>query len=1487
MEVLKRIGRILLKSTGILLLLVFMLLIALYFAVQTSSFQTWAAQKATNYLSDQLGTKVSIGKVKLVFFKSVQLEEVFIEDRQKDTLLHGGSMELRISGLDYQKQTLNLDEIKLKNTTVKLQKYRADSVFNFQFIVDYFSSPSSSSPKKAWQIGYGDLVLDNVNFAYRNSHHDLKVSTNMNFNNIYAQNVSGKLNGFVQDKDTFYMNIHQLKAREQCGFTINELSSEVKISEKLLQCEKLRIRTPQSYINGDLKFDYQTWDDYNDFVNKVKLKAEFKDSTHIHSSDIAAFAPELNGLKETLYLKGKVNGYVSDLNLSDATLKYRQFTEFNGDLTISGLPDIDNCYLHFKTPRLATNYKDLVQLFAYPFSENKRLKIPSVLAKLGTVAYKGTFDGLLNDFTTYGSFSTALGTVYSDLSVQLGKRATDVKYHGKIKTRQFNIGALAGLRDIGALSLDTRIKGKGLSLNDLDADVEGKILSFNYKGYSYKDVVMNGSFQNKIFNGLLDSKDPNANFDFNGNIDFNNRIPKLDFISTINAINPRVLKLVTAGDTGVLSSQVLINLNGDDINNLSGEINFDDTQYKTKDKTYKLSTFDLQIDQGTPVKKIKLNSAYLNALVEGKFNLNTIEPAFNHFLSAYYPTFIKRENPKAIYTDAFDFKINVKKFNTINELFLPDLMMSPGTQITGNFDASKKAFNVLMLSDTIAYKGVKCTQMRIRTSEEYDVISATLEGNRLGLTDSLGFSNFNLCLNSRDRNTKYNFEWDNKKRPDNYRGELTGQVVFNNSNIYITCDTAYAVIKDTTWNLARSNPSIIDTAGNVVLNPLLFRNGGQLINLQGKLSNNPSDVLSINTKDFNLEQLNPFLSAYKLKLSGVLNGSVNLYNTLKNIAFSSDLDLSRLKINDNLIGQLVVKNNYNPEQKQLELEGYTTLGFMDEEGKPMKNLGFKGFYYLDKKEESLNIDISATPLNLRLLNPILKDILTINTGMISGTGNIHGTPDKPLMEGKFNLFKSNIKVDYTNVSYEITGPINVYPDQINFDELKMKELGSKGAVKQGTVSGNIFHSNFSRIQIDYDINYRNMLVLNTTEKENKDFYGKVYGSGNIGLYGFLNDIHMRIVDTTKRNTRFFLPLDGPAEVGDNNFIRFVKRDTLVKNVEEKFNGFNLDMDIIATPDAQVQIIFDKKTGDVLNAQGYGNLNLTINTLGKFDMFGDYTITDGDYLFTLENVISKKFDIDAGSIIKWSGSPYNADIDIIASYKQRASVAPLMPPGDSTISAKRRVPVDCKLKMSERLLTPKLTFAIDLLSLDDNTKSKINSVLQDEVELNRQVFSLLLFKTFIPPVIYNQSGGVTGLGAASASGADLLNSTVSNLLSGLTDQVQIGFNYRPGNQLNSDEVDLALSKQLFDDRLIIDGNIGVNNNQARNSNNLIGDVNIEYKLTPDGKFRVKGFNRSNDNTQITTTGGAFTQGVGVAYREEFETFKQLYKRYLEKLRPSKP
>jgi hypothetical protein len=379
---------------------------------------------------------------------------------------------------------------------------------------------------------------------------------------------------------------------------------------------------------------------------------------------------------------------------------------------------------------------------------------------------------------------------------------------------------------------------------------------------------------------------------------------------------------------------------------------------------------------------------------------------------------------------------------------------------------------------------------------------------------------------------------------------------------------------------------------------------------------------------------------------------------------------------------------------------------------------------------------------------------------------------------------------------------------------------------------------------------------------------------------------MEINMKTNGGTRFVIPLDGPSEMSNNEFIQFVSKDTVKKVKPISKSNISLDFNLEATSDAEVQLIFDEKSGDVIKARGDGNLHMKINSKGKFDMFGDYVLSTGDYLFTLENFVTKKFEIEKGSSIKWNGNVYKANIDIVANYKQRASIKPLFP-NDSASNYNKRFPVDCKLYMKDKLTSPDIEFGIELPTIDESTRTLVKNLLVDPNELNRQVFSLLLLRSFVTPIAVTGGSGVNAGGAMAATGSEMLSNKISSWLNGVTKDVDIGVNYRPGDALSNEELDLALSKQLFNNRLTIDGNLGVNNNSANskttNNSNLIGDVTVELKLTESGKYRVKGFNRSNDNTQVLNSGGPFTQGVGIFYREEFESLNELYRRYLGKVK----
>jgi len=1484
-----KITRILWKTVLFSLLVIVILCSLAFVAVQSETVQTWSAKKLTAYLSKELNANISIDRVKISLISNVTLEGIFVSDKHHDTLISGKSITVDVSGFNYKAHHLNLDEVVLTDTKVKLLKYKNEEDWNFQYLADYFASKDTTdidTTKSPWTISYGALKLNNVDFTYRLLKDTNKVVQNMNYHNIHASNIYGTFTDIDFKGDTIFAQINHLKAKEQCGIDIQNLTTKAKVSSSELRCDSLYLKTNNSLVKGNLQFKYDHWGDYEDFINKVYIKANLKDSTYLNFKDIAYFAEDINGFEETIYLKGKVRGFVNDLSGSDMKLSYRNNTQFVGDISITGLPDFEKSYIHFDAQKLSTSKNDLEKFPIPPFKNPTFLKLPNELSKLGVISYKGKFDGFVNNFVTYGTFKTDVGSLKTDLQVKTNKSKL-VEYSGSITTTNFNLSKLfPDVKFVGPMSLTSKVKGKGLSIDELDAQFDGIIQSIYYNNYQYNNVKIDGLFKKQIFTGFVVSRDTNANFDFNGSIDFNNKVPKMDFISTINNFDLEKTHFSTPQLDGKISSQILINLNGNSIDNLSGQINFDNTIYKNSQKTYKLSSFNLNLDQSGVVKDIRLSSNIANVQLNGKYNLSTLSDAFKQYLNDYFPTFIKTKT-RYIHNDKADLTIKVKNFTIIRELFLKDLMIAPNSLVEASFDASINYLNLKTTSDLIDYSGIKFKSNQVNINSLPKGVELNYKSKSINVTDSLSFRNPSLVFVANDRISNFNLNWDNLLSP-NYSGIVSGKAIFENTNATILFDKIKYVIEDSVWQIVKANPIVIDTSFSVLFNSLTFYNQNQLVTLDGKLSKNSNDKLDVFIQNFKLAQLNPFLKDSQFTIDGTLTGNTSVFGAFGKPILSSDNHFKDLKLNNKLIGYGEVKTEYNPEKDFISIDGFSAFA-KDFDGNLMKNIVFSGSYYPKRKDENIDIKFKAEPFDLSLLQPFLKDILTFKIGYLNGNGTVTGTLDNPQINAKLKFFKCVMIVDFLNVQYSVSGTVDIMPKQINFENLEIRDkVGNSGSVY-----GNIFHNNFKDMRIDFDINTNKLMVLNTTSANNPAYYGTAYASGNAGIYGFLDDIKMELNMKTNGGTYFYIPLDGPSEVGNNDFVRFVTKDTIKPVVKKSKSNFSLDFNLEATKDAEVQLIFDEKSGDIIKARGDGILNMKINSKGKFDMFGDYVLSTGDYLFTLEDFITKKFEIQKGSSIKWNGNVYKASIDIVANYKQRASIKPLFP-NDSLNNYNKRFPVDCKLFMKDKLTSPDITFGIELPTIDESTRSAIKSLLSDENELNRQVFSLLLLRSFVTPLALAGSGGISAGGAAAATGSEMLSNKVSNWLNGVTKDIDIGVNYRPGGALSSDELDLALSKQLFNNRLSIDGNFGVANNNTpsssatsstknNNSSNLIGDVTLEYKLSESGKYRVKGFNRSNDNTEAATSGGPFTQGVGIFYREEYESLSELYRRYISKVK----
>ena len=1466
--------------------------------LQLKSVQTALAKKATAYLSDRFHAKVDIGTVEIEFFKTIVLNDVYVEDLHKDTLVYAKAIKVNINQFNLSEQVFHIKSLSLVNATIALVKYSADEDFNYQFIIDSFESKEKKKKKENAPVDFQieEINLENSNFAYKNEH-DTLITTGINYFDIETRAINGQITNFQLDHDTIYAGIHHLSAVEKSGFILNNLSSsKVKVNSIEMNAQDLRLKTPYSEIATDLTFNYSRYRDYYDFIDKVKMKAQFNHSK-LDLCDIAYFAPELKGIHKKLIITGKATGKVNDIRGKDMLISFGELSSFAGDIALTGLPNLDETVIRLTVKNAMTSYSDLKEIPVPPFEKNEKLQISPEIKKLGKMYFKGTFTGLYNDFYAYGNFSCDLGKLSSDLSLRRDETIKKEVYKGQLKSYNFDFGKFFDIPALGKVTANVNIHGSGLTLEEVAAKLDGTINSMELNSYTYKNMEVKGDAARRIFNGELSIKDENIDLDFSGKVDFTQKRPAMDFISHLNKANLVALHFTDSTKASNLSTNLNVNVTGNTIDNLIGTMHFDNTIYKKGVETYRMKSFNLSAYEQNGTKSMLLNSDFLDASLDGVFNVRDLSISMQQLFLKYLPSFFDETiKSKKIPPQNFEYDLAFKNTSDVTSLFTPYLTISPKTSVHGRFNSAENAFTFAASAPRLSLFGYVLSDLTVNSSADKDLKLNVLT-RRLYISDSVWMNDFGITAHTYSDSVNLAINWDNKTKKVN-KGDLKAFMAVKKANSFeLMIQPSEFTINDTTWGIKRTNDVLFDST-SIFVKDLTLEHDNQMISLNGTVSEKKEDQLQLTFKNFNLSNLNGLLNPTGVKLKGTIDGQSVITDLYHNMVFSSNNEFKSFFVNDNDFGNGNVESIWDKGKEALYMHGSFTLGIVP-------NVLFSGYYYPKKKDDNIDLELNMQAIQLQIFEPFVKDYCSNLKGFMSGNVAIKGNLNSPKISGLINVNAKRITVDYLNTSYNFTHEIVIENNSFGVEGLVLKDINHHEAI----VNGKVYHTNFRNFQLDYDIEAKKFLCLNTTEINNSLYYGKAFVTGIVNVSGFIKDnilIEANVktdkisseekfgIRSTTELTKFFIPLSSTGEIGENDFITFVKKDQQVKIKEYKVKtaGLTLDFDLNVTPDAEIQLIFDQKVGDVLRTTGDGNIKLNINTNGEFKMYGDYIVEEGDYLFTLQNIINKRFYLEKGGTIKWSGIPYDADLDLKAVYKSRAALYPFFPDaynlgtttngGSQSDKYKKRVPIDLKLLMTGDLQHPEINFDIGIPTVDASTRQLVLSYINSDQEMNRQVFSLLILNSFVTPyqLANNDSGGPNALGAVGSNSTEMLSNQLSNMLSKLSKDVDVGVNYRPGNEISKKELELVLSTQLFNDKLSVDGNVGSNaNSQSSNTNNIVGEVNIEYKLTDDGKVKIKTFNRANDNNQVNISPGPYTQGLGVFYREEFDSFAELFKRYL--------
>lgn len=1555
-----------------------------YFLLQTGFVQNFIARQAANRLSRALKTEVRVSHIDLAFFNTLELKGTLVRDLNKDTLLYAGSMKVNITDWFFFKDKAELKYIGLENTLIHL--HRKDSVWNYQFLIDYFTGPPSDKKNNPIELSVKTVDLKNIRLLqqdeWRGENMGLTVSSmqletevfdlhtqtilvksltldqpifsiynytgyrpprtrtkkdsippndpahlrwNTGHWNISIQDMAVKNGAFKNDVYTerkpyhYFDGAHflwkkinsrfknlrlqndtisaaiQLSTLERSGFEVKQLKANMRFYPEAMEFNQLDIRTGKSRLKNHFAMRYRTFNDMGDFIEKVTMDGNFAEAT-IHSDDIAYFAPALANWQKQLSITGKITGSVSDLSGKKLKVTAGDNTYLNGDFSLRGLPDIDKTYIDFTANEFRTTYANAVKFFP-EIGNIKDLQ----LDKLEFLKFKGSFTGFVRDFVTYGTIETALGTITTDVNMKIPEKGM-ATYKGSLSTADFKLGTFVNTAQLGSLGFEGDVVGKGFTLNSLDASLKGNLPFIEYNGYRYSDIAVDGKLAKKLFNGNFVINDQHLEATMKGLVDLSGKIPRFDFNALIN--NANLSHLHFSKDEVDINGSFNMNFSGSTIDNFIGTARVSDASiFKNGQKISFDSLYVESAVQSNSNKTITVKSNEFEAVLAGEFNISSLPDAFQTFLNRYYPSYIAASKKKV--NNNFSFSIITRKVDDYLDMIDKRFKGFNYSTINGRLNTRENIFDVDADVPQFNYKTIAFTDVKFEGRGNYDSLSVVASIGDTYVNDSLHFPGTQVSIKASNDISDVNVKTSANQTLNS--ADISGRIQTLKDGIRVLFNPSSFDINNQQW--------VIEKGGELILSKELVTSDGVRIysgDQEVLLTSTPSSVgkgndLKIDLKKINIGDFSPFFVKTN-RLEGRLTGTVDVIDPFGNLHVEASATAEHFRLDNDSIGALDLNTTYSRKSGKLQFKTNST--------NPDYHFDIAG---LVNTKDSLSdeIDITSTfkDTKISLLQQYLTNIFSRVEGRATGQLRIVGKANNLKYLGDVSLNDGGLLVDYTKVYYKIPAAQIKFTDGlIDFGKLQIQDtLGNKGEI----VEGKLYHSNFKDMVFDFRVRSNKLLLLNTTAVDNSLFYGSVIGKANMNFTGPQYDMNMDISGEPTDSSKVYIATGTSRESADADFIVWKEYGKEMKEsrLYGKESNLTVSLDITANNKATVYLIIDETTGDIIQARGNGNLKMRVGTNTNFTMNGRYEIESGYYNFNFQSW-KKTFVLlpNRESSITWNGDPYGAKLNIDAVYQaDNVRFSDLLSSGgfivDDNNVRSYRGRVDVIAKISQNLVSPRIDFSIELPEtspIRNNFQAQLlfETIQRDDAELHKQVSYLILFNTFGPLTAAGSQSNNSGA-FANAAFESLVVSSISGFLSSVltnefskllqnvfndrTLKVNLSASLYSGTNIagisntqmmlpDRTNVNFNVSKSYLNERLtfVVGSAIDFGINAAQTSTfQFLPDVNAEYKLTPDGKFRINFFYRN--NWSYIASSALQRSGVSLSYRREFDRYSEFFRR----------
>lgn len=1453
------------------LLLLFVVVLAVVLALMLPAVQTKLAKELGSYLSRELGSELRVERVELRLFGPHRLHGLFIADHKGDTLIAVDELWLRGLKIHADTRTIELRRLELHRARFALARGADEPHTNLTVLLDKLSgTDDDDGPETApWTVRCAQVDIRDLHFSHEDDHFaPLPYGVDVSHVDIPSARIIG--GDFLMAGDSILFRFDQTALTERSGAVVEQMSGQARVAPRGIRVQDLHLVTGGqqegalgSDVRGDIDFRTEDLDDLDDFIGRVFIQAKL-DSSRVQFADVALFAPELKGVDYTVAVSGVLQGMVNDFKGRNVVLHFGEHSVFRGDVEMSGLPDFQNTFIVLDAEQLRTDPGDLAALPMPPFTSGRKLDLPDEVRRLGNITFAGNFTGFATAFTAFGHTQTEAGALRTDISYQRDTVSGIFNLTGLLATGGFDLGKVLGSSAVGRIAMDTRVSARGRDLASLSAEIDGVVPELGLEHYTISNINLNGKLEKNLFNGELHCNDPKVALDFNGLADLRGTWPEVDFTADIHRLDLRALGVL--GGTGYSDIQMQANVKGQLApDSLQGMIRLHDVTYCQDSLDLFLGDIALDAwhEAGSP--RLKLESTMVDARVDGTFYPTLLGTAVQSVVFSIFPS-LHAEVDYAQDPQHFVYDVRLKEAQPVLDLVMPGLRLGHGTHASGFFDTRTFDLDLDMEMPAFAYQGFASDSLRLVVGKTMDLLAFRLQGDGRFGQDSIRLNDLLVTGKAYQDEIDLSARWKGGKDEINGTVNLSA-LVKNLSSVDIHLEPSSVDIGRGLWSNERVAHIQVDSS-TISIDTLQLHNQGQYIRLGGTISRDPSAALNFELLDVHTTNLEPFYSGPVVH--GSISGDGRVFNVYDKPYLFSYLCVDGLAVENKPVGDLNFAASFSEGEELVHVNGNLQRG-------DLRAFDFSGTISPGREQE-LDLRLKMDRFDLRFLEPYLPDAISDIQGRVTGDITLKGRFDAPEINGYADLDKAGLRIGYLNTFYSFTDQVFIRPNMFALDQVKLIDEEGNTAIASGT----ILHRGLRDWNFDMYMEMNGLKVLDTDAHNNELYYGKAYATGMMGLSGHAGSLEVTVEAATAEGTDIHFPLGGSQEVGGIPFVQFASVDHEHDDMHEDIDltGIDLDLKVAVTPDARFELIFDPTVGDIMRARGNGNISMSVTQTGEFSMKGDVEIVDGDYLFTLRNLVNKRFGVEPGGHITWYGDPFDAIINVDAVYRLRASLFDVMPPGLRTEAYKKRFPVEVLMHLSQNLMNPDIGFDVKLPSVDDAVRTQVKSAMGTQDDLNKQVFALIVLNRFLPSDAGAAPEGSGLGGATSATGTELLSNQLSNWLSSFSRNLDLGVNWRTGDVISQDEVELAVSTAIFNERLLLNTNVGVAYGQGgttEGANSLIGDFSIEYILTQDGKLRFKAFSQSNDRNLNQVDQAQTTQGAGLAYREEFDTLKEFFQK----------